>query len=221
MRINFKKLFAAVAILGIGVSTFTPLTTYAVNDKDVQISGGGGGASKIDAPISQKAQDEANAMLTENPDQVASILTTVLQNPNAALESEQYRAVVNAFKNAPASVVEAVKNSKNLGKNVFATFQNSPELRATLSQLFRDSGNFFENVNKLIDVRDNQSSGSQTVSNGVDGTPSVLQSTMYQTLLPSIIYSRSQASNSAGATVVSLSDISKYSVYSDGSNAQR
>lgn len=221
MRINFKKLFAAVAILGIGVSTFTPLTTYAVNDKDVQISGGGGGASKIDAPISQKAQDEANAMLTENPDQVASILTTVLQNPNAALESEQYRAVVNAFKNAPASVVEAVKNSKNLGKNVFATFQNSPELRATLNQLFRDSGNFFENVNKLIDVRDNQSSGSQTVSNGVDGTPSVLQSTMYQTLLPSIIYSRSQASNSAGATVVSLSDISKYSVYSDGSNAQR
>lgn len=221
MRINFKKLFAAVAILGIGVSTFTPLTTYAVNDKDVQISGGGGGASKIDAPISQKAQDEANAMLTENPDQVASILTTVLQNPNAALESEQYRAVVNAFKNAPDSVVEAVKNSKNLGKNVFATFQNSPELRATLNQLFRDSGNFFENVNKLIDVRDNQSSGSQTVSNGVDGTPSVLQSTMYQTLLPSIIYSRSQASNSAGATVVSLSDISKYSVYSDGSNAQR
>ena len=221
MRINFKKLFAAVAILGIGVSTFTPLTTYAVNDKDVQISGGGGGASKIDAPISQKAQDEANAMLTENPDQVASILTTVLQNPNAALESEQYRAVVNAFKNAPASVVEAVKNSKNLGKNVFATFQNSPELRATLNQLFRDSGNFFENVNKLIDVRDNQSNGSQTVSNGVNGTPSVLQSTMYQTLLPSIIYSRSQASNSAGATVVSLSDISKYSVYSDGSNAQR
>ena len=54
-----------------------------------KISGGGGGASKIDAPISQKAQDEANAMLTENPDQVASILTTVLQNPNAALESEQ------------------------------------------------------------------------------------------------------------------------------------
>ena len=221
MRINFKKLFATVAILGIGVSTFTPLTTYAVNDKDVQISGGGGGASKIDSTISQKAQDEANAMLTENPDQVASILTTVLQNPNAALESEQYRAVVNAFKNAPASVVEAVKNSKNLGKNVFATFQNSPELRATLNQLFRDSGNFFENINKLIDVRDNQSNGSQTVSNGVDGTPSVLQSTMYQTLLPSIIYSRSQASNSAGATVVSLSDISKYSVYSDGSTAQR
>lgn len=225
-RINFKKLFATVAILGIGVSTFTPLTTYAIggNDTNVGISpqeGGEGTAPKIDTFISQKAQDEANAMLTENPDQVASILTTVLQNPNAALESEQYRAVVNAFKNAPASVVEAVKNSKNLGKNVFATFQNSLELRATLNQLFRDSGNFFENVNKLIDVRDNQSSGSQTVSNGVDGTPSVLQSTMYQTLLPSIIYSRSQASNSAGATVVSLSDISKYSVYSDGSNAQR
>lgn len=221
MRINFKKIFAVVAILGIGVSTFTPLTTYAINETNVQITEGGGGASKIDSAVSQKAQDEANAMLTDNPDQVASILTTVLQNPQAALESEQYRAVVNAFKNAPDSVVEAVKNSKNLGKNVFATFQNSPELRATLNQLFRDSGNFFENVNKLIDVRDNQSSGSQTVSNGVDGTPSVLQSTMYQTLLPSIIYSRSQASNSAGATVVSLSDISKYSVYSDGSNAQR
>lgn len=221
MRINFKKIFAVVAILGIGVSTFTPLTTYAINETNVQIIGGGGGASKIDSAVSQKAQDEANAMLTDNPDQVASILTTVLQNPQAALESEQYRAVVNAFKNAPDSVVEAVKNSKNLGKNVFATFQNSPELRATLNQLFRDSGNFFENINKLIDVRDNQSNGSQTVSNGVDGTPSVLQSTMYQTLLPSIIYSRSQASNSAGATVVSLSDISKYSVYSDGSNAQR
>ena len=226
MRINFKKIFAVVAILGIGVATFTPLTTYAVNtnDKDVSISQDGDGTStvyKIDSFISQKSQDEANAMLTDNPDQVASILTTVLQNPKAALESEQYRAVVNAFKNAPASVVEAVKNSKNLGKNVFATFQNSPELRATLNQLFRDSGNFFENVNKLIDVRDNQSNGSQTVSNGVNGTPSVLQSTMYQTLLPSIIYSRSQASNSAGATVVSLSDISKYSVYSDGSNAQR
>lgn len=221
MRINFKKIFAVVAILGIGVSTFTPLTTYAINETNVQITGGGGGASKIDSAVSQKAQDEANAMLTDNPDQVASILTTVLQNPQAALESEQYRAVVNAFKNAPDSVVEAVKNSKNLGKNVFATFQNSPELRATLNQLFRDSGNFFENINKLIDVRDNQSNGSQTVSNGVDGTPSVLQSTMYQTLLPSIIYSRSQASNSAGATVVSLSDISKYSVYSDGSNAQR
>lgn len=221
MRINFKKIFAVVAILGIGVSTFTPLTTYAINETNVQITGGGGGASKIDSAVSQKAQDEANAMLTDNPDQVASILTTVLQNPQAALESEQYRAVVNAFKNAPDSVVEAVKNSKNLGKNVFATFQNSPELRATLNQLFRDSGNFFENINKLIDVRDNQSNGSQTVSNGVDGTPSILQSTMYQTLLPSIIYSRSQASNSAGATVVSLSDISKYSVYSDGSNAQR
>lgn len=221
MRINFKKLFATVAILGIGVSTFTPLTTYAVNGADTQIDGGTGGVQKIDSAVSQKAQDEANAMLTENPDQVASILTTVLQNPKAALDSEQYRAVVNAFKNAPASVVEAVKNSKNLGKNVFATFQNSPELRATLNQLFRDSGNFFENVNKLIDVRDNQSNGSQTVSNGVNGTPSVLQSTMYQTLLPSIIYSRSQASNSAGATVVSLSDITKYSVYSDGSNAQR
>lgn len=221
MRINFKKIFAVVAILGIGVSTFTPLTTYAINETNIQITGGGGGASKIDSALSQKAQDEANAMLTDNPDQVASILTTVLQNPQAALESEQYRAVVNAFKNAPDSVVEAVKNSKNLGKNVFATFQNSPELRATLNQLFRDSGNFFENINKLIDVRDNQSNGSQTVSNGVDGTPSVLQSTMYQTLLPSIIYSRSQASNSAGATVVSLSDISKYSVYSDGSNAQR
>lgn len=221
MRINFKKIFAVVAILGIGVSTFTPLTTYAINETNVQITGGGGGAPKIDSAVSQKAQDEANAMLTDNPDQVASILTTVLQNPQAALESEQYRAVVNAFKNAPDSVVEAVKNSKNLGKNVFATFQNSPELRATLNQLFRDSGNFFENINKLIDVRDNQSNGSQTVSNGVDGTPSVLQSTMYQTLLPSIIYSRSQASNSAGATVVSLSDISKYSVYSDGSNAQR
>lgn len=221
MRINFKKIFAVVAILGIGVSTFTPLTTYAINETNVQITEGGGGASKIDSAVSQKAQDEANAMLTDNPDQVASILTTVLQNPQAALESEQYRAVVNAFKNAPDSVVEAVKNSKNLGKNVFATFQNSPELRATLNQLFRDSGNFFENINKLIDVRDNQSNGSQTVSNGVDGTPSVLQSTMYQTLLPSIIYSRSQASNSAGATVVSLSDISKYSVYSDGSNAQR
>lgn len=222
-RINFKKLFTAVAILGIGVSTFTPLTTYAVNtnDKDVSISQDGDGTStvyKIDSFISQKSQDEANAMLTDNPDQVASILTTVLQNPKAALESEQYRAVVNAFKNAPASVVQAVKNSKQLGKNVIATLQNSPELRTTLSQLFKDSGNFFENINQLIDVRDNQSNGSQTVSSGVNGTPSVLQSTMYQTLLPSIIYSRSQASNSAGATVVSLADIEKYGVYVEGTN---
>lgn len=221
MRINFKKLFATVAILGIGVSTFTPLTTYAVNGADTQIDGGGGSAHYIDSSVEKRYEDEANTMLTENPDQVASILTTVLQNPKAALESEQYRAVVNAFKNAPASVVEAVKNSKNLGKNVFATFQNSPELRATLSQLFRDSGNFFENINKLIDVRDNQSGGSQTVSSGVDGTPSVLQSTMYQTLLPSIIYSRSQASNSAGATVVSLADITKYGVYVEGTNNQQ
>lgn len=221
MRINFKKIFAVVAILGIGVSTLTPLTTYAVSGTDTQIDGGGGSAHYIDSSVEKRYEDEANTMLTENPDQVASILTTVLQNPKAALESEQYRAVVNAFKNAPASVVEAVKNSKNLGKNVFATFQNSPELRATLSQLFRDSGNFFENVNKLIDVRDNQSGGSQTVSSGVDGTPSVLQSTMYQTLLPSIIYSRSQASNSAGATVVSLADITKYGVYVEGTNNQQ
>ena len=221
-RINFKKLFATVAILGIGVSTFTPLTTYAVDNSNVNITGGGdgngGGVYKIDSFISQKSQDEANAMLTDNPDQVASILTTVLQNPKAALESEQYRAVVNAFKNAPASVVQAVKNSKSLGKNVIATLQNNPELRQTLSQLFKDSGNFFENVNQLIDVRDNQSNGSQTVSSGVNGTPSVLQSTMYQTLLPSIIYSRSQASNSAGATVVSLADIEKYGVYVEGTN---
>ena len=41
---------------------------------------------------------------------------------------------------------------------------------------------------------------------------------MYQTLLPSIIYSRSQASNSAGATVVSLADIEKYGVYVEGTN---
>jgi hypothetical protein len=223
MRINFKKIFAVVAILGIGVATFTPLTTYAVDgDRDVQIDGsdgtGGSAVYKIDSFISQKSQDEANAMLTDNPDQVASILTTVLQNPKAALESEQYRAVVNAFKNAPASVVQAVKNSKSLGKNVIATLQNNPELRQTLSQLFKDSGNFFENVNQLIDVRDNQSNGSQTVSSGVNGTPSVLQSTMYQTLLPSIIYSRSQASNSAGATVVSLADIEKYGVYVEGTN---
>lgn len=218
MRINFKKIFAVVAILGISVSTFTPLTTYAVGDSDAQIIGGTGGVNKIDSSISQKVQDEANTMLTDDPDQVASILTTVLQNPQAALESEQYRAVVNAFKNAPASVVQAVKNSKNLGKNVIATLQNNPELRKTLGQLFRDSGNFFENVNQLIDVRDNQGSGSQTVSSGVDGTPNVLQSTMYQTLLPSIIYSRSQASNSAGATVVSLADIEKYGVYVEGTN---
>ena len=218
MRINFKKIFAVVAILGIGVSTFTPLTTYAVSDTDTQIIGGTGGVNKIDSSISQKVQDEANTMLTDDPDQVASILTTVLQNPKAALESEQYRAVVNAFKNAPASVVKAVKNSKNLGKNVIATLQNNPELRKTLGQLFRDSGNFFENVNQLIDVRDNQGGGSQTVSSGVDGTPNVLQSTMYQTLLPSIIYSRSQASNSAGATVVSLADIEKYGVYVEGTN---
>lgn len=218
MRINFKKIFAVVAILGIGVSTFTPLTTYAVSDTDAHIIGGTGGVNKIDSSISQKAQDEANTMLTDDPDQVASILTTVLQNPKAALESEQYRAVVNAFKNAPASVVKAVKNSKNLGKNVIATLQNNPELRKTLGQLFRDSGNFFENVNQLIDVRDNQGGGSQTVSSGVDGTPTVLQSTMYQTLLPSIIYSRSQASNSAGATVVSLADIEKYGVYVEGTN---
>lgn len=222
MRINFKKIFAVVAILGIGVSTLTPLTTYAVDNSNVNITGGGdgngGGVYKIDSFISQKSQDEANAMLTDNPDQVASILTTVLQNPKAALESEQYRAVVNAFKNAPASVVQAVRNSKSLGKNVIATLQNNPELRQTLSQLFKDSGNFFENVNQLIDVRDNQSNGSQTVSSGVNGTPSVLQSTMYQTLLPSIIYSRSQASNSAGATVVSLADIEKYGVYVEGTN---
>ena len=218
MRINFKKIFAVVAILGIGVATFTPLTTYAVSDTDAHIIGGTGGVNKIDSSISQKAQDEANTMLTDDPDQVASILTTVLQNPKAALESEQYRAVMNAFKNAPASVVKAVKNSKNLGKNVIATLQNNPELRKTLGQLFRDSGNFFENVNQLIDVRDNQGSGSQTVSSGVDGTPNVLQSTMYQTLLPSIIYSRSQASNSAGATVVSLADIEKYGVYVEGTN---
>lgn len=218
MRINFKKIFAVVAILGIGVATFTPLTTYAVSGTDAQIVGGTGGVNKIDSSISQKVQDEANTMLTDDPDQVASILTTVLQNPQAALESEQYRAVVNAFKNAPASVVQAVKNSKNLGKNVIATLQNNPELRKTLGQLFRDSGNFFENVNQLIDVRDNQGSGSQTVSSGVDGTPNVLQSTMYQTLLPSIIYSRSQASNSAGATVVSLADIEKYGVYVEGTN---
>lgn len=218
MRINFKKIFAVVAILGIGVATFTPLTTYAVSGTDTQIVGGTGDVNKIDSSISQKVQDEANTMLTDDPDQVASILTTVLQNPKSALESEQYRAVVNAFKNAPASVVQAVKNSKNLGKNVIATLQNNPELRKTLSQLFRDSGNFFENVNQLIDVRDNQGSGSQTVSSGVDGTPNVLQSTMYQTLLPSIIYSRSQASNSAGATVVSLADIEKYGVYVEGTN---
>lgn len=218
MRINFKKIFAVVAILGIGVATFTPLTTYAVSDSEAQIIGGTGGVNKIDSSISQKVQDEANTMLTDDPDQVASILTTVLQNPKAALESEQYRAVVNAFKNAPASVVKAVKNSKNLGKNVIATLQNNPELRKTLGQLFRDSGNFFENVNQLIDVRDNQGGGSQTVSSGVDGTPTVLQSTMYQTLLPSIIYSRSQASNSAGATVVSLADIEKYGVYVEGTN---
>lgn len=218
MRINFKKIFAVVAILGIGVATFTPLTTYAVSDTDAHIIGGTGGVNKIDSSISQKAQDEANTMLTDDPDQVASILTTVLQNPKAALESEQYRAVMNAFKNAPASVVKAVKNSKNLGKNVIATLQNNPELRKTLGQLFRDSGNFFENVNQLIDVRDNQGGGSQTVSSGVDGTPNVLQSTMYQTLLPSIIYSRSQASNSAGATVVSLADIEKYGVYVEGTN---
>lgn len=218
MRINFKKIFAVVAILGIGVATFTPLTTYAVSGTDAQIVGGTGGVNKIDSSISQKVQDEANTMLTDDPDQVASILTTVLQNPKSALESEQYRAVVNAFKNAPASVVQAVKNSKNLGKNVIATLQNNPELRKTLSQLFRDSGNFFENVNQLIDVRDNQGGGSQTVSSGVDGTPNVLQSTMYQTLLPSIIYSRSQASNSAGATVVSLADIEKYGVYVEGTN---
>lgn len=218
MRINFKKIFAVVTILGIGVATFTPLTTYAVSGTDAQIVGGTGSVNKIDSSISQKVQDEANTMLTDDPDQVASILTTVLQNPQAALESEQYRAVMNAFKNAPASVVKAVKNSKNLGKNVIATLQNNPELRKTLGELFRDSGNFFENVNQLIDVRDNQGSGSQTVSSGVDGTPNVLQSTMYQTLLPSIIYSRSQASNSAGATVVSLADIEKYGVYVEGTN---
>ena len=219
MRINFKKLFVGLAILGIGVSTFTPLTTYAVSDT-VQIDGSTSDSSvtKIDSFISQKAQEEANTMLTDNPDQVASILTTVISDPSSALKSEQYRAVVNAFKNAPASVVKAVKNSKNLGKSVIATFQNNPTLRTTLSQLFKDSGNFFENINQLIDVSDNQGSGSQTVSSGVDGTPSVLQSSMYQTLLPSIIYSRSQASNSAGATVVSLADIMKYSVYVDGTN---
>lgn len=80
MRINFKKIFAVVAILGIGVATFTPLTTYAVSGTDAQISGGGGGASKIDSAINQRDQDEADKMLNEDPDQVASILTTVLQN---------------------------------------------------------------------------------------------------------------------------------------------
>ena len=73
MRINFKKIFAVVAIIGIGVATFTPLTTYAVSDTDAQIIGGTGGVNKIDSSISQKVQDEANTMLTDDPDQVASI----------------------------------------------------------------------------------------------------------------------------------------------------
>ncbi len=55
---------------------FYVLTTYAVNDKDVQISGGGGGASKIDAPMSHRMKQIRCCRETQTG---GEYLTTVLQ----------------------------------------------------------------------------------------------------------------------------------------------
>ena len=224
MRINLKKIFTMVSVITIGAIFTTPMVTLAETNTNVNILGGdngGGTVYKIDSFISEKDKAAAEQTLRDDPDKVANILTAVVKDPKLALQSPEYRAIVNAFKNAPSAVVEAVKKSTSLGKSALASFQNSKELRDQMRQIFGDAGNFFENITKLVDVRDNQDNGNQTISNGISGTPSVLQSSMYQTLLPSIIYSRSQASNSAGATTVSLSDISKYSVYNDSNSAQR
>ena len=199
-----------VSVITIGAIFTTPMVTLAETNTNVNILGGdngGGAVYKIDSFISEKDKAAAEQTLRDDPDKVANILTAVVKDPKLALQSPEYRAIVNAFKNAPSAVVEAVKKSTSLGKSALASFQNSKELRDQMRQIFGDAGNFFENITKLVDVRDNQDNGNQTISNGISGTPSVLQSSMYQTLLPSIIYSRSQASNSAGATTVSLSDI--------------
>jgi hypothetical protein len=219
VRINKKifKIFSVLFILTTFAQVFTPsifgTIAYAVEDGPAD-DGSPGSTSKYIDDVLPSQVENAKKQITSDPRAAAQAVVQLITDPNG-LTYEQ-KAMVSALKSASTDTMKAIKNTGIVTAEVMKQFLTTPEKKAAIQQVMRNTGNLFENVAKLYDVSQRKDDESN-VANGLTNTYDVKQSALYQTLLPSIYYSKAKANKSAGSVNVSLDEVSHYGT-NDGSN---
>lgn len=219
MRINKKifKIFSVLFILTTFAQVFTPsifgTIAYAVEDGPTD-DGSPGSTSKYIDDVLPSQVENAKKQITSDPRAAAQAVVQLITDPNG-LTYEQ-KAMVSALKSASTDTMKKIKDTGIVTAEVMKQFLTTPEKKAAIQQVMRNTGNLFENVAKLYDVSQRKDDESN-VANGLTNTYDVKQSALYQTLLPSIYYSKAKANKSAGSVNVSLDEVSHYGT-NDGSN---
>lgn len=219
MRINKKifKIFSILFILTTFAQVFTPsifgTIAYAVEDAPAD-DGSPGATSKYIDDVLPSQVESAKNQIKSDPKAAAQAVVQLITDPNG-LTYEQ-KAMISALKSASSDTMKAIKNTGIVTAEVMKQFLTTPEKKAAIQQVMRNTGNLFENVAKLYDVSQRKDDESN-VGNNLSNTYDVKQSALYQTLLPSIYYSKAKANKSAGSVNVSLDEISHYGT-NDGSN---
>lgn len=219
MRINKKifKIFSVLFILTTFAQVFTPsifgTIAYAVEDAPTSDGSPGTTSPYIDDVLSSQVESAKN-QIKSDPKAAAQAVVQLITDPNG-LTYEQ-KAMVTALKSASTDTMKKIKDTGIVTAEVMKQFLTTPEKKAAIQQVMRNTGNLFENVAKLYDVSQRKDDESN-VANGLTNSYDVKQSALYQTLLPSIYYSKAKANKSAGSVNVSLDEVSHYGT-NDGSN---
>lgn len=219
MRINKKifKIFSVLFILTTFAQVFTPsifgTIAYAVEEGPAD-DGSPGTTSKYIDDVLPSQVESAKNQIKSDPKAAAQAVVQLITDPNG-LTYEQ-KAMVTALKSASTDTMKKIKDTGIVTAEVMKQFLTTPEKKAAIQQVMRNTGNLFENVAKLYDVSQRKDDESN-VANGLTNSYDVKQSALYQTLLPSIYYSKAKANKSAGSVNVSLDEVSHYGT-NDGSN---
>ena len=182
-------------------------------EEDVVNDGGPGTESKYIDQVLPSQVERAKKQIISDPRSAAYAIVQLISDPNG-LTYEQ-RAMIVALKSASSDTMKAIKNTGIVTVDVLKQFFTTPEKKAAIQQVMQNTGNLFENVAKLYDITQRSDSDSN-VGNGLTSSYDVKQSLLYQTLLPSIYYSKAKANKSAGSVNVSLDEVSHYGT-NDGS----
>ena len=174
----------------------------------------------IDGRTTQGDQARYAEQLKNDPDAGARALTNFLREPNNVSIND--RPYIVALRNASKDTIDAIRRSKSFDSNLLASIMSDPKAKAEIRKLFKDPNSIFTTLANLTPTSGTSGgSGGTTVANAAAAYHSPKQSSLYQTLLPSIIYSVNNGNKSAGSARLALEDIEKYGTIGAGGTRAR
>jgi len=221
-KCNIKKIVATLALSAF-LLPIAAQPAFAVNN----FPGGPGLVSDndpnnayIDGRTTQGDQARYAEQLKNDPDAGARALTNFLREPNNVSIND--RPYIVALRNASKDTIDAIRRSRSFDSNLLASVMSDPKAKAELRKLFKDPNAIFSALAALTPTSGTSGgTGGTTVSNAASAYSSPKQSSLYQTLLPSIIYSVNNGNKSAGSARLALEDIEKYGTTGAGGTRAR